>query len=142
MYNVLFQVFVYYGSDFNPKDVPLPRKPEHEWALLHEESPKNNYIFSFTEALELFNHTATFSRHSDYTLVTQAIEDKNWLENTKYLVPTAEKNRHLAELAPVLYVQSDCFTPADRDNYVEMLMKQIKVDSYGTCLHNKELPKQ
>ena len=120
----------------------MPRKPEHEWALLHEESPKNNYMFSFMEALELFNHTATFSRHSDHTLLTQHIEDKDWLESTTYLVPTAEKNRHLEELAPLLYVQSDCHTPADRDSYVKMLMREIKVDSYGTCVQNKQLPKQ
>ena len=138
----MLQIFVYYGTDFNPKNLPMPRKPEHEWALLHEESPKNNYIFSFMEALELFNHTATFSRHSDYPLVTQHIESKEWLESKKYLVPTPEKNQYLGELAPILYVQSDCYTPADRDSYVKMLMQEIKVDSYGTCLQNKHLPKQ
>lgn len=28
-------------------DLPLPRKPNHVWVLSHEESPKNNIIFSF-----------------------------------------------------------------------------------------------
>ena len=45
-------------------------------------------------------------------------------------------------LAPIVYVQGDCGTPSDRDNLVKMLMKYIKVDSYGTCLHNKDLPQQ
>lgn len=46
------------------------------------------------------------------------------------------------DLAPVMFLQSDCSTPLDRDSYVEELMKHIKVDSYGMCLHNKDLPLQ
>jgi len=33
-----------------------------------------------------------------------------------------------------------CDTPSMRDQYVSELMKFIPVDSYGTCLNNKELP--
>lgn len=40
------RAFVFYGSSFRADDVPLPRLPNHEWALLHEESPKNNWMFS------------------------------------------------------------------------------------------------
>ena len=29
------------------EDLPLPRKPNHVWALSHEESPKNNILFTF-----------------------------------------------------------------------------------------------
>lgn len=43
-------------------------------------------------------------------------------------------------LAAVLYVQSGCNPPSDRDEYVAELMKYIKIDSYGACLHNKDLP--
>lgn len=62
----------------------------------------------------------------------------------KYFVSTAEKNRLQKEtrLAPILYVQSDCSTPTDRDSYVVELAKHIPVDSYGDCLHNKDLPPQ
>ena len=120
----------------------MPRKPDHDWALLHEESPKNNYLFSYLEALELFNHTATFSRYSDLPLLTQFLDSIPWLESKKYLVPTREKNQLLGELAPILYVQSDCGTPANRDEYVKMLMQEIQVDSYGVCLQNKHLPEQ
>lgn len=45
-------------------------------------------------------------------------------------------------LAPVAFVNSDCGTPSDRDNLVEMLSKHIKVDSMGQCLHNKDIPKK
>lgn len=136
------KAFAFYGTDFNSKDVPMPRKPDHDWALLHEESPKNNYLFSYLEALELFNHTSTFSRYSDLPLLTQFLDSIPWLESKKYLVPTREKNQLLGELAPILYVQSDCGTPANRDEYVKMLMQEIKVDSYGVCLQNKHLPEQ
>ena len=37
-------------------------------------------------------------------------------------------------------MQSDCDPPSDRDSYVQELMKYITVDSYGRCLHNKDLP--
>lgn len=43
-------------------------------------------------------------------------------------------------LAPIIYLQSDCVTPNNRDSYVAELMKYIGVDSYGQCLNNKKLP--
>ena len=43
-------------------------------------------------------------------------------------------------LAPVVYVQRDCFTPADRERYIKELMRYIPVDSYGPCLNNKAMP--
>ena len=59
-----------------------------------------------------------------------------------FLVPLAEKNHFIQKenLGLVAYVQSSCDTPSGRDEYVEELMKYITVDSYGYCLHNKDLP--
>ncbi len=138
------KAFVFYGTDFKLNDLPLPRKDNEDWGLLHEESPKNNYLFSFESIMRLFNHTATFKRESDLTLVTQFLTSIDDLESTEYFVSTKEKNRLQIEehLAPVAYVQSDCITPSDRDIYVQALMKHIGVDSYGKCLHNKDLPEQ
>lgn len=42
-------------------------------------------------------------------------------------------------LAPVLYIQSDCDTASERDYYVLELMKHIRVDSYGACINNAQL---
>jgi len=39
-----------------------------------------------------------------------------------------------------MYVQSSCDAPSDRDTYVAELMRFLEVDSYGQCLHNKDLP--
>lgn len=36
---------MFYGSELEVGDLPLPRKKNHDWALLHEESPKNNFVF-------------------------------------------------------------------------------------------------
>ncbi|KAL4241047.1 Alpha-(1 3)-fucosyltransferase 11 [Mactra antiquata] len=135
------KVMMFYGSDINKKNLPIPRLPRHEWALMHEESPKNDYTLTNPTFLSLFNHTATFKRESDFPLTLQYLDSIPWVESTKFLVTTPEKTKLQEELAPVFYAQSDCHTPSDRDAYVEEFMKYMKVDSYGFCLHNKELPK-
>ena len=65
---VLLQMVVFYGSSFAPLDVPLPRQPWQNWALLHEESPKNNLAFCYEPLISLFNYTATWSRNSSFPL--------------------------------------------------------------------------
>lgn len=42
----------------------------------------------------------------------------------------------------MVYVQRDCYTPSDRERYIEELMKYIPVDSYGPCLNNKVMPEE
>ncbi|XP_076459282.1 GDP-fucose protein O-fucosyltransferase 4-like [Babylonia areolata] len=135
--------FLFYGTDLDPFDLPLPRLKHHEWALIHEESPLNNYILTHNELLKLINHTSTFRRESDYPLSTQAINNPDFL-TIRQPVSTAQKNeeKKLRDLASVVYVQSHCDVPSDRDSYVKELMKYIKIDSYGACLHNKDLPSE
>lgn len=62
----------------------------------------------------------------------------------KYFIPVAKKNiiRVQEGLSPVVYVQSSCNAPSERDLYVKELQKFISIDSYGKCLNNKPLPKQ
>ncbi|XP_043929956.1 alpha-(1,3)-fucosyltransferase 11 [Protopterus annectens] len=132
---------IFYGTDFRAYEAPLPRLPHQSWALFHEESPMNNYILSHRVGISLFNYTATFRRESDYPLSLQ------WLPTLQYLlklpVPLAEKNRWRREgYAAVLYLQSHCDVPSDRDRYVKEFMKYIQVDASGKCLHNKVLPSE
>nr|CAI5858038.1 unnamed protein product [Callosobruchus analis] len=54
-----------------------------------------------------------------------------------YYVPLKNSG---ADTSPVLYVQSDCDTPIDRDKIVKELGKYVKIDSYGACLNNKTFP--
>ncbi|KAG7476928.1 hypothetical protein MATL_G00088040 [Megalops atlanticus] len=134
------QAFLFYGTDFNIESLPLPRKAGHHWALFHEESPKNNYKLFHAPVITLFNHTATFSRLSHLPLTTQYLESLEHLTSQAHLIPLSQKNRLRRTLAPLVYVQSDCDPPSDRDVFVRELMRFIQVDSYGACLHNKDLP--
>ena len=133
---------MFYGTELNHTDMPLPRAPHHEWALLHEEAPHNQHMLSHGHALALFNHTSTFRRESHYPLATQWLESLEVLETKKYLISTRAKSnlRRTEGLALLNYVQSDCGAYSDRDNFVRMLQRHLKVDSYGRCLHNKDLP--
>ena len=139
---IVLQAFLFYGTDFKAHDLPVPKLKHHEWGLLHEESPKNNYLFSHAEVMELFNYTSTFRRESSYPIPTQYLYSLKWLEDKQYLVLTKDKNEFLSELSPIIYTQSDCDVPSGRDQYTKMLMQYINVDSYGTCLHNKDLPER
>ncbi|NP_001002903.1 alpha-(1,3)-fucosyltransferase 10 [Xenopus tropicalis] len=136
------KAILFYGTDFNMTSLPLPREISHEWALFHEESPKNNYKLFHEPAITLFNHTATFSRHSHLPLTSQYLEGLQALRSKEYLISIQKKNFLRKRLAPLAYVQSDCDPPSDRDSYVQELMKYIAVDSYGECLHNRDLPQQ
>ncbi|XP_029457601.1 alpha-(1,3)-fucosyltransferase 10 isoform X2 [Rhinatrema bivittatum] len=136
------RAFLFYGTDFSISTLPLPRRIYHDWALFHEESPKNNYKIFHKPTITLFNHTATFSRHSHLPLTTQYLENIEALKSLKYMVPLQKKNNLRHRLASLAYVQSDCDPPSDRDSYVRELMNYIEVDSYGECLHNKDLPEQ
>ncbi|XP_044161092.1 alpha-(1,3)-fucosyltransferase 10 [Bufo gargarizans] len=140
--NPMTKAFLFYGTDFNTDSLPLPRKPYHEWALFHEESPKNNYKLFHPPTITMFNHTATFSRHSHLPLTSQYLEDLETLTSLEYFVSVQKKNVLRRKLAPVVYVQSDCDPPSDRDTYIQELMKYVPVDSYGECLHNRDLPPQ
>ena len=133
----------FYGTELSPVDLPLPRSLNEDWALLHEESPKNNPLLSQNSVITLFNHTATFRTESDLPLTLQYLESLDSITDERFLVPLSTKNRLIQkeDLGLVAYVQSSCDTPSGRDEYVSELMKHIKVDSYGHCLHNKDLPK-
>ena len=131
------RAFMYYGTDIDWKDLPLPRHGNHLWALLHEESPKNNWILASEEGVSLFNLTATCSRHSSYPLTSQFLHKLDWLEAP---VEVETRAKSSGGLGLVMYLQSDCNPPSDRDSFVRELMKYVTVDAYGKCLHNRDLP--
>jgi len=132
----------FYGTSFSEYDLPLPRPFDVQWSLLHEESPKNNQIFSHNDMMVLFNHTSTFRKKSDLSLSTQYLESIEDITNKQYYKDVQIKNRYIDEegYASIVYVQSGCEAPSKRDIWVQELMEHIQVDSFGSCLHNKELP--
>lgn len=126
----------------NTTDFPLPRKTQHVWGLLHDESPKNLPYIMFESMLSLFNYTSTFSRYSDMPLTNNNLDSLNSLTTRKYLTSVEDKNRLqvIEKLAPILYIQSICDTMSRRDDFVNELMNHIDVDCYGKCLNNRKLP--
>ncbi|XP_071128594.1 alpha-(1,3)-fucosyltransferase 10-like [Mytilus edulis] len=134
---------IHYGTHFYFMDLPKHRRKEVTWAVIHEESPKNaDFLFNHEEILSLFNYTATFKRESDYPITTHFLPSMSYLQSKQYLVSTQDKNRYQKEenLAAIFYIHSDCNVPSNRDVYVELLQKFIRVDSYGKCNNNKALP--
>ena len=135
--NPLTESILFYGTGIEWDDLPLPRNSKHTWNLLHEESPKNNWILATEEGIGLFNYTSTCSRYSSYPLVSIMLESlKHIMTPLKY--STSEKSK--GDYGLVMYLNSGCDTLSDRDSYVIELMKYVKVDSYGKCVHNKDLP--
>jgi hypothetical protein len=69
-------------------------------------------------------------------------EPPSSLLTKKFAVSVARKNELQKEkkFAPIAWVRSGCDPWPGRKQYVTELMKHIKVDSYGKCLHNRELP--
>ncbi|XP_036146860.1 alpha-(1,3)-fucosyltransferase 10 isoform X1 [Monomorium pharaonis] len=132
---------LFYGSDLRIHDLPSWRSGAISWGLLHEESPRNNPILVHEEALNLFNYSSTFSRFSNVPLTLLDLSGLEELIAESYYVPTKEKSMlmHVENLAPVLYIQSDCDTVSDRDRYILELIKHIRIDSYGACLNNAKL---
>ena len=128
---------VFYGSNLDLRDLPLPRREDTLWALLHEESPKNNWILATHTGISLFNITSTFSRHSHYSLTLQYLHTMERLLQPPR-TPTRFKSKGGVGL--VMFLQSTCNPPSDRDVYVAELMRHISVDCYGKCLHNRDLP--
>ncbi|XP_076638056.1 alpha-(1,3)-fucosyltransferase 10 [Colletes latitarsis] len=136
--------FLFYGTNFQINDLPKWKLDRVPWGLIHEESPRNNPILVQQETLNLFSYSSTFSRFSDVPLTLIDLPGVTELLGRKYFVPTREKTKlmHTRNLAPLLYIQSDCDTASNRDIYVAELMKYIRVDSYGTCLNNAQFDKR
>ncbi|KAF2364425.1 Glycosyl transferase family 10 [Trinorchestia longiramus] len=85
----------------------------------------------------------TGCRYSSEPITLQYLKSLDDLIQSDIIVPSERKNLLIQEgLAPIIYIQSDCDTPSERDTYVQLLQQYIKVDSYGRCLNNKELPEQ
>ncbi|XP_016977669.1 alpha-(1,3)-fucosyltransferase B isoform X1 [Drosophila rhopaloa] len=132
---------LFYGSNMKTGDFPVPRGKQHVWALLHEESPRNTPFVSNDEFLRHFHFTSTFSRFSNMPLTTQYLPSGQALTSKDYHVSFAGKSKWaFRPSASIAFMQSDCDTMSGREDYVKELMKYLTIDSYGSCLRNKDLP--
>nr|CAI53946.1 alpha3-fucosyltransferase [Drosophila yakuba]CAJ42059.1 alpha 1,3-fucosyltransferase [Drosophila yakuba] len=134
---------LFYGSNIKTGDFPLPRAKHQVWALLHEESPRNTPFVSNEEFLRHFHFTSTFSRYSNMPLTTQYLPSGAALTSKDYFVSFAGKSRFgYRPPTSVVFLQSDCDTMSGREDYVKALMKHLPIDSFGSCLRNKDLPER
>lgn len=136
------QSILFYGSNLKTFDFPLPRRGRQLWGLLHEESPRNVPFAPYTEFLQHFNYTSTFSRHSNLPLTTQYLPYASDLGMLDFYRSFEDKDvvQFNEEISTVVFLQTDCNTMSGREDYVQELMKHIRVDSYGGCLRNIDLP--
>lgn len=134
------QSYLFYGSNIDFIDLPERKPKDIIWGLYHEESPRNVEALMHEPVLNLFNFSSTFSRYSHVPYPLQYLESFEDIKSTMFFIDTSEKNTYLEDIAPILFLQSDCETSTERDIYVEELMKIAQVDSYGACMNNKQLP--
>nr|CAC41642.1 fucosyltransferase homologue [Drosophila melanogaster] len=132
---------LFYGSNIKTGDFPLPRNEHQIWALLHEESPRNTPFVSNKEFLRHFHFTSTFSRYSNLPLTTMYLPSGEALTSKDYYVTFDGKSKYgYRPSTSVVFLQSDCDTMSGREDYVKELMKHLPIDSYGSCLRNRDLP--
>eukprot|EP00668_Euglena_longa_P032731 GGOE01042159.1.p1 GENE.GGOE01042159.1~~GGOE01042159.1.p1 ORF type:complete len:325 (+),score=81.66 GGOE01042159.1:300-1274(+) len=121
-------------------DPQVVRKPGHLWVLMNDESPCTYSWMLQDNCLQHFNISAGLLQATSVApQLAVPLFPRDVVERPP--VPLERKNALRRQgQAPVLYVQSNCWGRIGRDEYVQELMKHIAVDSYGRCLHNRDLP--
>ena len=96
------------------------------------------YLFFRQDYLKDFDFTVGFSKN--WTLFTPDFIPPHYYFNRLSDEEQAQRATwRAANAAPIVAFISQCRTPNHRLAYLEELMKYIAVDSYGKCLHNKDL---
>ena len=104
------------------------RRKNIRWILHSNESPKFTPALMSEKLMAKFNFYLSYRLDSDFPL---SLFPKPLL--LPLPVPFSKKRR---TLAAALY--SHCETA--RTEYLIQLMQEIEIDSYGSCLHNTDLP--
>lgn len=112
-------------------ELPETKPAGQLWAVLSIESESQYPIIARPEFMANFDLTITYRRNSDVWIPYVTPETPQRL-----LKPPKPKT----EKAPAAYIASYDWSTNHRNDYVEELMKFIPVDSYGKCLHNRDLP--
>mgnify|MGYP000324298307 CR=1 FL=1 len=124
---------MFYGSNIDVTDFPRSRKSNNFYSLLHEESPKNKPLLCHSAMISLFNFTSTYRQLSNEPITLQYLATLSEVVATQKFVSTKIKTSTLREtMSPVIYIQSDCDTPSNRDEFVKELGKYIQVSFF--CL--------
>ena len=128
-------VFHYFDVKLNELPQRIRGQP---WVLQSQEAPVRypfgigfHSKFNFMMSYRFDSHIP--NPYADHQLIDRVLDP----------IPDAVFNqslRKLENLAPVLWVASNCRSFNGREVYIQELMKYIRVDSYGTCLNTRALP--
>jgi hypothetical protein len=114
-------------------DGVFPRtKPERQcWVAWSMESEANYPGLANPDFLSVFDFRMTYQRDADI-----------WVPYVSPDLIPAFRSRPAAEFrkVPAVYIASNPHALSGRDAYVRELMRNLRVDSYGKCLHNRSLP--
>jgi alpha-1,3-fucosyltransferase 10 len=120
---VLFHVPTY-------NSLPPQKYGSQKYVMFSMESEEYYTILKNPDLMRNFDLTMTYKLTSDVPAVYFSSNE------TRYLTPPQNKT----DEAPVVFIASNCGPLNNRNDYVTELMKHIKVDSYGKCMHNKDFP--
>jgi hypothetical protein len=118
----------------------LPQKrPHQKWFLLSYETPVYFPAQVEPEFQRLIDYNMTYDQTSEAAITMTCSWGGGVLQD--FLRPPPPKAKHLA---PVAFMATNCGAGGAeaRGDYVRELMKYVAVDSYGGCLHNKDLPQE
>jgi hypothetical protein len=124
-----------------------PRPAHHQWVYYNDESPCTAYWLQDPNFLALFNWSVALGRNSTWPIwPTEMYGDppSALLQDPPMPVATKTKLRNSANAtqrrSPIAWVHSNCESSTGRMQYIKELTKHVGVDSYGKCLHNRDLP--
>ncbi|KAL6056664.1 Fucosyltransferase, variant 2 [Balamuthia mandrillaris] len=128
-----------WGTDSEWKERPpfLPEKREGQsWVWYAYEQEHYFRLLGSQPYLQLFDHNMTYSQHSFVQITFMCAWGSKEFEHLR--LPPPPKSSDLL----VSFIASNCASggAAERTVFVKELMKYIPVDSFGLCLHNKDLP--
>lgn len=133
--------YVFDPHTWSPHIPLLPRNPAIVIrGLLLTESPTFCVECMDKSIIRSFNYSSTYSRYSDVPFPLQWMQSLYNITSKKYYIDTVKKNTFLNKISPILYLQSHCLTSTERDLYVQELMKYQPIDSFGSCLNNRQIP--
>ena len=126
--------FIVHARDYISPPQQYEDKP---WILHCQENPAYSPKMRDSKEMAKFSYETTARLDSDFPFPSwnNGIESFNAGTNgggpsTRVLIPFSEKRK-----VPIYAVNSNC-EPV-RTSYQKELMKYVDVDSYGSCLHNK-----
>lgn len=116
------------------KESPLPEKPFGQvWVGHCLENVHRTVAFKNSKFMSQIDAISSYQRNSSFPALYCPFSAADY--ETLFDIPIPEKEDN----ALVAWFGSNC-NAKDRLHYIEELQKYIKVDSYGSCLHNTDIP--